>query len=322
MTTNNMPSGNIWASRRWRRFGIPAIALVVILIAAFVVMPLLGERGNSSLPEGIELAEVRRDSIERTVSAFGWIVMPSQVKLTFGGSGTVKELKVEMGDSVKKGDVLAQLDTTPLELAVLRAEDTLAKAERTLKDTEDPYDEVDKAVAASDLAAAESRLSGAYEAWAIDQTSTAKWASVKSAEATLERAQETWDDIVEGFDAEDVAEAERQVAISQANLDDAKRQLEEAIIIAPYDGIVAEVFLDEGARASEDTTAVVHLVNPTAFELEATVDEIDITQVKVGQQVSISIDALPQAAFSGKVTAIGPVGTRTSGVVSFPVTIS
>jgi multidrug efflux pump subunit AcrA (membrane-fusion protein) len=317
-----MPAGKISAGRRWRRFGIPAIALAVVLIAAFVVRPLLGDGGQASLLEDIETAEVTRTSLERTVSAFGSIVMPHQVNLTFGGSGTVKELKVKMGDSVTKGDVLAQLDTTPLELAVLRAEDELKKAERALTDTMEPYDEVDIAVAESTLAAAESRLSGAYDAWALDQQSTAKWASVKSAEADLERAQETWDKIIDGPEPEDVAEAERLVEIKQANLDDAGRKLVEATIIAPYNGIVAEVFLDEGARANEDTTAVVHLVDPTAFELEALVDEIDIPLVQLGQQVNISIDALPQATFNGKVTAVGPVGTSQSGVVSFPITVS
>jgi RND family efflux transporter MFP subunit len=69
-------------------------------------------------------------------------------------------------------------------------------------------------------------------------------------------------------------------------------------------------------------TVAVEVVNPSDVEVSATVDEIDIPQLQVGQKVAISLDALPNDEFSGEVSTISPLGSSQSGVVSYPVTIS
>ncbi|MFC1962518.1 HlyD family secretion protein [Chloroflexota bacterium] len=298
--------------------------LGMILSLTLLSLLILGACGSNTDTNEIrqEPPEVKQSDVIPHVTGDGNLSLRQQRQLTFGIIGRVAEINVDEGDRVYKGDVLAKLDTRDIELGILKAEDALETDKRTLKDTRDPYDEVDKAVAASTLAAAESGLSGAYEAWAIDQTSTAKWSAVKSAEATLERARETWDDIVEGFDAEDVADAERQVAIAEATLDDAKRQLEEATIFAPFSGIVAEVFLDKGDYITSAATVAIHLIDISHMELTAEVDELDIPMVKLGQKAIINVDALPDVHIEGEVIFISPLATKEAGVVMGKVKIA
>src|SRR3990172_8129668 len=115
MNSRNETGVDMLKSKHWRRFAIPAIILLVILVGVFVVRPIFAARGQTNPLEGVDTAEVTRGTIQRTVSAFGYLIMPRQVKLTFGGSGKISEVKVKMGDTVKKGDVLARLDITTLE---------------------------------------------------------------------------------------------------------------------------------------------------------------------------------------------------------------
>ncbi len=298
--------------------------LGLILALPLISLLILSACGSNTDTNEIrqEPPEVKQSDVVPHVTGDGNLSLRQQRQLTFGIIGRVAIINVDEGDRVHKGQVLAKLDTRDIELSILKDEDTLEKVRRTLKDTEDPYDEVDKAVAASSLAAAESGLSGAYEAWAINQNSPAKWASVKSAEATLERAHETWNDIVEGFDAEDLSEAERQVAIAEATLDDTRRQLEEATIFAPFSGIVAEVFLDEGDYITSAATVVVHLIDISHMELTAEVDELDIPMVKLGQKAIINVDALPDVHLEGEVIFISPLATKEAGVVMGEVKIA
>ncbi|GAI42197.1 unnamed protein product, partial [marine sediment metagenome] len=95
--------------------------------------------------------------------------------------------------------------------------------------------------------------------------------------------------------------------------------LEEATIIAPFDGTVANIGAKEGeflSPAAYTGTTIVELVDPRHMELTARVDELDVVKVKTGQKVMISVDAMPGAKLEGLVTFISPVA-REPGVVLF-----
>jgi HlyD family secretion protein len=119
----------------------------------------------------------------------------------------------------------------------------------------------------------------------------------------------------------DVELKQQQVASAQAALDEALANLGNATLVAPFDGIVSAVNIQAGQTVSAGTVAI-EIVDPSSVEMTATVDEIDVPQVKVGQKVSISLDALPNDNFSGVVSTISIMGNSQSGVVSYPVTIT
>jgi HlyD family secretion protein len=96
-------------------------------------------------------------------------------------------------------------------------------------------------------------------------------------------------------------------------------------ILAPFDGTVVDIGVKENDQLSSfdySSKTAVHLVDTSTVEMDGVVDEIDIYKVKVGQEVIIIVDALPDAKLKGKVTFISPFGTQTTGVVEFAVTIS
>ncbi len=113
--------------------------------------------------------------------------------------------------------------------------------------------------------------------------------------------------------------------LAQRELERAKKELMKTEILAPFDGTVVKVGVKETDQLSSfDYSAVtaVHLVDTGTVKLEGMVDEIDIFKVKVGQKAIITIDAIPDKEFSGKVTFISPFGTQMAGVVEFAVTIA
>jgi HlyD family secretion protein len=122
-----------------------------------------------------------------------------------------------------------------------------------------------------------------------------------------------------------------EVALKQSNLDSAKANLDDALeqlesakegypVVAPFDGVVAEVDVEPGDDVNANTV-VLKLVDPSDVEVSTTVDEIDVSQVQQGQKATISLDALSNEEFSGEVSSISAFANSQSGVVSYPVTI-
>ena len=112
--------------------------------------------------------------------------------------------------------------------------------------------------------------------------------------------------------------------LAEKDLENAKEELMKTEILAPFDGTVVDVGVKENDQLSAfDYSAItaVHLVDTKTVKMEGVVDEIDIYKVKVGQEAIITVDALPDVEFSGKVTFVSPFGTEETGVVEFAVTI-
>jgi len=123
--------------------------------------------------------------------------------------------------------------------------------------------------------------------------------------------------------------ASRQYSLNlqkaEGALGNAKEELMKTEILAPFDGTVVDIGVKENDQLSSfdyASTTAVHLVDTKTVKMEGVVDEIDIYQVEVGQEAIVTVDALPDEEFSGKITFISPFGTEETGVVEFAVTIS
>jgi HlyD family secretion protein len=112
--------------------------------------------------------------------------------------------------------------------------------------------------------------------------------------------------------------------IAKLSLASAKLNLEKAVIVAPFDGVVTDVTITEG---KEITTALlaspaISLVDTSEIEMRGFIDEIDTAMVQLGQEANILLDALPDEEVNGRVTFISPIGTIRAGVVSYETTIT
>jgi len=128
-----------------------------------------------------------------------------------------------------------------------------------------------------------------------------------------------------GLNLKNLRAANLNVQIAETQLKNSKEELMKTEILAPFDGTVVDIGIKENDQLSAfdySSKTAVYLVDTRTVKLEGVVDEVDIYQVKVGQDTIITVDALPGVELKGRVTFISPLGNQTTGVVEFPVTIS
>ena len=154
---------------------------------------IFGGSGAANEPD-YEVVVVKRGNIASTVSATGTVLPEREAGLSFQLSGTIADVPVELGDEVEAGQLLAQLDTTDLDLALRQADIALRQAQSQAR-------QLDESPSASDVAAAEAALASAQAAYQEllkgsdkDQLAAAR-ASVEQARVTLEQAQQAYDKI-------------------------------------------------------------------------------------------------------------------------------
>jgi len=149
--------------------------------------------------------------------------------------------------------------------------------------------------------------------------------SVSSAEDALENAEETLEEMLAGADPLEVALKQSQLDSARVTLDNALEQLESARegypIVAPFDGVVADINVAPGDEVNANTV-VIELVDSSAFEMSASVDEIDVAQLRLGQGATVTLDAISDTELSGNVSSLSAFAQSQSGVVSYPITIS
>jgi len=318
------------------------IKVGLILALACLVLVSLSACGGQADEIERQLVEVSRGDLVLSVSADGNLSFLRDRKLTFGISGTITEINVEEGDWVTEGEVLARLDAASLELAVQAAEIDLEIATNSFSKIAYPYTyytlvfSVPEAVAA--IGDAQRELNGALGALEVELSFDQYWEvwhQLEQAQDSLVKAREQ---LARGYGA-DVFEAgylpitsfwtlraaQLEMEKAQLDLDKASDDLEKAVMIAPFDGVIAVVDVKEGDSLSAwdyASRTIIHLIDPTSMGLDAEVDEIDIPDVKLEQKAVISVDALPDEQFEGVVTSISPVATEEAGVILYKVKIS
>ncbi|MEZ4644390.1 MAG: efflux RND transporter periplasmic adaptor subunit [Chloroflexota bacterium] len=145
--------------------------------------------------------------------------------------------------------------------------------------------------------------------------------NVAAAEANVARAEAAYARLLEPAAADELAILEAQIAGAETNLALAQLRLDQAQIVAPIAGTVANVLINNGEQAAPGAPAIT-IVNEGAFHITVNVDEIDIDQIAVGQDVDITLDALPDVLVPGTITEIAPTSASTGGVVTYVVTIN
>jgi len=303
-----------------------------------------------------QIVEVSRGNMVVTVGADGNMSLIQHRKLAFGTAGTVAEVNVEEGDRVTEGQVLARLDTGSLEravkaaeLAVKAAEIDLGLAESSFRQITYPYTYstfvFDVPAALSGITDALRQVKEAQEELEIGLSFDQYWEvwrDLKQAEDNLVEAKSR---LARGY-GEDVIESgifpittywtlrtaqlqmeKAQVALDIANnsLDIAKAELvEKAVIVAPFDGIIAKADGKPGdvlSAMNYATAIIVELIDPGRMELTVEVDEIDIASVRLGQRAIIDLDALPDVELGGEVTSISLLSTEEAGLILYEAKI-
>ena len=192
--------------------------IIILLLAALGVAAWFGYQqftsARAATTTNWDVVPVRRATIASAVSATGTILPERQANLAFQTAGTVHRIHVEVGQSVTAGQILAELETTDLELAVRQAEITLRQAQAQLM-------QLDEGPSASELAAATAALESAQAAYQQllrgpdkDQIAAAR-AQVEQARVALEQAQQAYDRVK---DRPDVGLQPQSLQLQQATI--------------------------------------------------------------------------------------------------------
>ncbi len=197
-----------------------------------------------------------------------------------------------------------------------QARANLASANSALAAAEASLTDLMSGARPADLQAANAAIASAQA-----QVTSAE-GNVLVAQANVSRAEAAYERLLEGPTDEEIAILEAQVESAKTNLALAQLRFDQAMIIAPMDGQVANVLIREGEQAAPGAPAL-SLVDEDAFHIEVSVDEIDIDQIAEGQEVDITLDALPDSVFTGTISEIAPTAATSGvGVVTYLVTIN
>jgi RND family efflux transporter MFP subunit len=261
------------------------IVLGVVLAAVFI--------GRAPEPSPSQTAVVTRGDLSLTAAVRGNLEMPDKAYLSFGVTGTVKDVLVARGDSVEEGQVLARLDAPFLELNVEMAELQVEIAGKQLKAARAQY---------------EIALINLEDAGAVPGFGE----STEVLEQRVEMARASWET------------AKLNVKMAELNLESAELNLDKARLVAPFDGIVADVNVVEGREVTAAALAgsIIAVVDTTGLQMRGFIDELDIARVEAGQEVDILLDAMRDREVKGTVSFVSPLGTVRLGVVSYETIIA
>jgi len=143
---------------------------------------------------------------------------------------------------------------------------------------------------------------------------------VAAAQAAVWQAQATLSRLLEGPNDIDVQIARLQIQQAELAVQNVRASLEDAKLVAPFDGIVAQVRYAVGEEVVPGLPAVV-LLDDSSYYVDALIDEVDIAKIRAGQLVFVTFDAWPNADLTGHVQRIAPEGVSVGGVVSYGVRI-
>jgi HlyD family secretion protein len=328
--------------RNWI-FVILALAVIVPLALRMISPASASTEGVSTQEKVVEL------DVAQTIEASGALGAQPSAMLTWNTGGVVEDVFVEAGDQVREGDVLMTLRTTTVSASIISAQADLVNARKELDDLLNSSD--------TELAQAVIALKDAQEAYdkaadyleylqtsqkvpqtetrAILQTKRNSWMyfyktktfkgpapedwiieaendlALKTAE--LEDARYEYDRLKDGPNSDDITAAQAKVDAAQSTVDSMS-------IIAPFDGQVLYVESQPGSLVNAGESAL-YAADLARLYVDAQIDESDVANVKVGQPVDVTLDALPGITLTGAVSAINPVGEEVSGLVKYTIRI-
>lgn len=309
-------------SRKMWLIGGALFVLTGLGVTGFVVM----SRPENTI-DAARLAAVERGDITRSVVATGKVEPIAKVEIKSKANGIIKELKVQIGDFVQAGQVLAELDKENLEARVretkaafLGAESNLKAAQAQLEKNKVEAEGPDVPFAKRNFERAEKLLKdGVLPQQSFDDSRSAYELAVNR--QSVARAQFSVSEAK-------IAQAKAEVAQAQAAVDRSVEELNYATVRSPIRGVVLSRDVEIGSPVSSilnmgaAATLVMVLGDISQVYVRGKVDEADIGVVKLGQPSKIKVETFKDKVFEGKVTQISPLGVDKDNVVTFEVKVS
>ena len=254
-------------------------------VAALVILAGLGWYGYQKMQPKNEATfiteEVKRGKIAQTVSATGEIAATNLVDVGAQVSGQIKKMHVKIGDVVKEGDLIAEIDNV-----------TQVNEVNTRK---------------AQLQTYQAQLESAQVALKIAQRKYSRYKSLASADAVSKEEFEATEDSLATNRAR-IKELQSSIRQTQIAINTAEKDLGYTRITAPSAGTVVSLVVEQGQtiNSSQTSPTVVQIADLTSMTNKMQIAEGDATKVKAGQTVNFTILSEPDAPISAKLDSIDP----------------
>ena len=293
------------------------VKIVLVVIVVFLGYLIYSRFTTSSNTPQYQTAQVTKGTLVVSLTETGSVAVSNKVSIVTQASGIVSNVYVKSGQHVNAGDKIADV-------------------------TLDTAGQQRQAQAYSALISAQNNLNNANaQAYTLqNQLFVANQKFVNDRGITNPTDQQKADPVyIEENAAWLAAEAAYKnqgsvIAQAQANVNNTSLayQLTSGTIVAPTAGTISDLLITKGMQIGSSNTSagsstntsnqtVASIQTGNATTVQVSVSEVDAPQVKVGQQATITFDALPNKTFTGKVLGINTTGTVSSGVVTYPAII-
>lgn len=306
------------------------VVIAIILILAIAAVVIIGKIKTGQTKKGKQETQqentisLEKMDLTKSISATGTIESKQSREVSANVNGvTINKIKVSVGDEVKKGKSLITFDETDLQESLSEAKDALSdaqsegsssiqKAQKQVSDAKSEYADV-KSEENSKVAKAKKAYEEAKKSKQKDQLTQAKTeyenavstrkSTLKQSKSSIEQAQEALDTAKSSAN-KSIKEAKKQVTQAQESLDKCE-------VTAPMDGIVTSISVQEGDTYSGGT--ILQIEDVSGYTISTSVDEYDISNVKVGQKVIVLTEATDEDELEGEVTFVAPSTESSSG---------
>jgi len=353
-----------------RQWGLIAAAVVVVLIAGFLVFRAIGPKSSKTT---YMTQSATTGMLTVAVSANGSVVTANSSAVDPGVSGTVTKLDVSLGSHVTKGDTLFVIENSDLDASVVQAkasyqnaQSSVSKAKQSktqasvskntnVTQTKGQYQSAQASVEKADQAQIQAgidlstAIAGGdsakiemaqenYDAAAYSYKAAVN--SRKTAKANYDSArtlaQQGYDAAVKSYNASVTSQESAYLGYQNA-----KDNADKRTVVAPIDGYVTTLSVRNGdqlgssasarsttagggttASTSNSSTTPIVISDLSALQAQVQIAETDRPKVKQGQMVELTFNAVPNLTITGKVAEIDAVGTSSSGVVTYGVTVT
>ncbi len=237
----------------------------------------------------VDVTEARTGSVREELLLTASLKSKEMVDVTPKATGRVEKLYFQVGDPVAVGAMVAELEDDELQQQVNRAEATIGVSRASLAQREAELDNANAELNRSDRLLKEELI--APQDFEAKRTSFA----VVNAQVALARA---------------------QMEQAEAELRELKIRVSQTKIYSPMAGIVASRNVDEGALVSP-STPIIRVVKLSTMVTQANVPERNLGRLRVGNEATVQVDAIPGREFRGRIARIAPVldaATRTAFV--------
>ncbi|GAA2517488.1 efflux RND transporter periplasmic adaptor subunit [Rarobacter incanus] len=278
---------------------VPLIAVVVVAALAVTYFVMRGNRSEAAPAARTTTATAATTTMEKSVTASGTLTPAVTQDAAFEASGTVTKVYVSEGDTVKKGQKLALIDTTQLTEAKLAAKVTYLSAladYQSAKADDDGTDLTDARISAT-----KSALKIAKKAY-------------KEAKAAMS------DKVLKSTVAGLVTAVDLEVGDVVTGTSSSTSSAASGTSGSGSQGGTTSGASSQSAAAST-TSGTITIVGTDDWEVSTTVSESDIRNIKTGLQVQMTSDDLTDTLY-GIVSEVGKIPSTSSGAIAYPVTIA